>query len=371
MKITGLQIYWIMVSILVGNTLLITVSPAIKAAKQDVWISFLLAGLGGVLLVFLAAKTALLHPKHTLIEYGKLIFGKWIGTFLAILYLVYWYSVIGDILGEFSEFVNIILLPRTPPWVLFLTILLLMIYIAYLGGIEGVARCSEVFGPIILVSFLFLIFFTLPNLQMAHVLPVYSDTGLYPIVKGSLYPLSFLGESVFMLMLISFMDQPEQGTRRAVWGVFSAAVLLNISALFVILVFGPEVAANLKYSAFEMIRFINVMNFIQNLEILAVLIWILSLFVKLSLYFFMAAYGTAQLFHIKDWKKLIVLVACLSFILATIFSNYSLYGMEYMEYFWLPFVLSLNMAGIPLLLWIVGSFRKKRAASKAVNGKPT
>lgn len=368
MKITGLQIYWIMVSILIGNTVLITVSPAIQQAKQDVWISFLIAGLGGVLIVFLASKTALLHPKHTLIEYSKLIFGRWFGSLIPILYLVYWYSVIGDILGEFAEFVNTILLPRTPPWVLFLTILLLMIYIAYLGGIEGVGRCSEVFGPIILASFLLLIIFSLPNIHLDRILPIYIDTGIFPIVRGSLYPLSFFGESVSMLMLISFMDHPEQGTNRAVWGVLSAAVLVNITTVCVILVFGPEVAANLKYAAFESIRFINVMNFIQNLEILAVLLWILSLFVKLSLYFIMAAYGTAQLLHIKNWKKLIWVVASISFLLATFFSDHSLYGMEYMEYFWLPVVLTFNMVGIPLLLWIVGSLRKKKVASNTSNG---
>jgi len=368
MKITGLQIYWIMFAMLVGNTLLITVTPAIKYAKQDMWISYLIAGLGGILMVFLATKTALLYPKHTLIEYSKFIFGKWIGILSAILYLVYWYTVIGNILGEFTEFVNIILLPNTPQWILLLTILLLLVYIAYMGGIEGVGRCSEVFGPIIFMSCILLIAFTIPNLQWDHILPVYADSGLYLILRGSLYPLSFLGESVLMLMLLSFMDQPDQGTRRAVWGVLSAAVLINLSAVSVIFVFGSGVSSKLKYPIVETIRYINVMNFIQNLEIVAVLIWILSLFIKLSLYFVLTAYGTAQLFHIRDWRKLIWVVAVISFLLAMFFSGSATYGMEYIEYYWLPVVLTLNMAVIPLLLWIVGSLRKKKQASNPSNG---
>ncbi|KAA9032814.1 GerAB/ArcD/ProY family transporter [Niallia endozanthoxylica] len=368
MKITGLQIYWIMFSILVGNTVLITITPAVKYAKQDMWMSYLIAGLGGTLIVFLATKAALLYPKHTLIEYSKFIFGKWIGILTAILYLVYWYTVIGNILGEFTEFVSIILLPKTPHWILLLTILLLLVYIAYIGGIEAVGRCGEVFGPIIFMSFILLIAFTIPNLQFNRILPIYADSGLYPIIRGSFYPLSFLGESVLMLMLISFMDQPEKGTRRAVWGVLSAAVLITFSTVSVILIFGPAVSAKLKYPIIETIRYINVMNFIQNLEIVAVLIWILSLFIKLSLYFVLAAYGTAQLFHIKDWKKLIWVVAVISFLLAMVFSRSTTYGMEYIEYFWLPVVLTLNMAVIPLLLWMVGSLRKKKQASNSSNG---
>ncbi len=139
MKLTGLQIFWIIITFSVGNMMLLTVQPAIATAKHDVWISYLLASIGGVLLVFIANKVALLYPKNTFIQYSKIILGKGFGTIIIFIFFIQWYSVIADILCELADFVNTILLPTTPPWILHVTMLLLLMYVCYLGGIEGIA----------------------------------------------------------------------------------------------------------------------------------------------------------------------------------------------------------------------------------------
>ena len=84
------------------------------------------------------------------------------------------------------------------------------------------------------------------------------------------------------------------------------------------------------------------------------------MFIKLSLYLFLASYGTAQLFKVKDWRKMIWLVAIFSFVLTVIFSNLNVQGIQYINAYYIPYALPINMVGIPLLLWIVGSIRKKR-----------
>ncbi|WML23886.1 endospore germination permease [Neobacillus sp. OS1-33] len=362
MKISGLQVFWLMFTFETGNMILLTLSPTFQDAKQDAWISYLLAAILGILIVFVSSKAALLYPGKTLIEYSKLIFGKWLGILIVIVYLIQWYSVLGDILREFAEFTITILLPTTPMWVLVLTMLLLLIYITYSGGIEGIGRCSEVFGPIILLSVLILLILSVSIFNYKNFLPVFSDTGFVPILKGTLHPLSFLGESVMMLMLLSFMDQPNKGPKRAVWGIAAASCLVSTVAIWVLLVLGPEIASGLRHPAFDAVSYITVMDFIQNLEIIAVLIWILSVFIKLSLYFFLANYGTAQLFHIKKWRKLIWVTSTFFFILAIIFPNPT-YTYIFDNTYWIYFALPVNMVGIPLLLWFVGSLRKKIQAN--------
>ena len=86
-------------------------SPTFQDAKQDAWISYLLAAILGTLIVFVSSKAALLYPGKTLIEYSKLIFGKWLGILIVIVYLIQWYSVIADILREFAEFTITIFFP--------------------------------------------------------------------------------------------------------------------------------------------------------------------------------------------------------------------------------------------------------------------
>ena len=360
MKISGVQIFWLMFSLLTGNMMLKTIGPAIREAKQDAWISFLLASILGIIIVFIATKVSLLYPDQTLIEYSKTILGKWLGNVVVISYLIHWYLVLGPMLRGFVDFTITILMHSTPLWVLILTMLLLMIYVNYFGGIEGIARCSEVFGPIVVLMLIGLFLLTISNLDYQHLLPIFSDFGFRPILNGTIPPLTFFGESVMIMMFVSFMDQPKNGPSRAMWGVFLSAICLMMAIISVLMMFGPEIAAKLRFPAIEAIRFINIMGFIQNLEILAVLVWLLSVFIKLSLYLFLASYGTAQWLKIKDWRNVMWFVAVLSFILAIISPNATQSDYLYIEKFMVPYILPINMIGIPLLLWIVGSIRKKK-----------
>lgn len=362
MKLSGLQIFWLMFTFETGNMILLTVSPVIEDAKQDVWIAYLIASLLGVLIVYIASKTALLHPKQTLVQFSKSVFGKWIGTFVVLIYLVQWYSVVGNILREFADFTITILLPLTPPWPLFITMLLLMIYVTFIGGIEGIGRCSEVFGPIILFSVIILVIFSLKDVETINLMPVYIDTGFFSIWKGALTPLAFLGESVIILMLASFTDNPKNVVKSAVSGIALAAISATLVGLCVLLVFGPDISAKLRHPTFDVVSYLSIMDFIQNLEIIAVLVWILSVFIKLSLYFFLSCYGTAQLFKMKDWRKMIWIFGIFFFALAQFFPDTS-YTFGYMKTYWTQYALPINMVGIPILLWIVTKVRKKMKVS--------
>jgi spore germination protein KB len=102
------------------------------------------------------------------------------------------------------------------------------------------------------------------------------------------------------------------------------------------------------------------MEFIQNVDILIVIIWF-SIFVKLALYMFIASYGTAQLFHLKDWRKVVWLLAPISFVMAVSIKNIQIFAQYYDKFFVLPFVFPINMIGIPLLLLVVGWIRRKYA----------
>jgi spore germination protein KB len=360
MKLSGLQIFWLMFTFETGNMVLLTIGPAMVEANQDVWISYLIADILGVLIVYSASKTALLYSKHTLIVYSKIILGRLLGTVVVLNYLVQWYSVVGNILRQFADLTITLLLPRTPSWVLFLTILLLLIYVAFIGGIEGIGRCAEVFGPIVIFSVFLLIIFSVKDFQILNLMPVFVDTGVQSIWRGALPPLAFFGESVVILMLVSFMDKPEKAIKNAVLGITFAAIIVTIVAICVLLVLGPEISGKLRHPSFDLASYISVLEFVQNLEIIAILVWILSAFIKLSVYFFLTCYGTAQLFKLKDWKKMIWIAAIFFFTLAQFYPGTS-YTFSFMNTYWIYYALPINAAGIPLLLRMIGTIRKRKS----------
>lgn len=359
MNLTGIQLFWIIISFQSGNTLLLTITPNITEAKQDAWIASIIAGVIGLFIVYISTKLSLLFPGQTIVQYSQVILGKWLGRLIIIPYFIQWYSVLGVILKEFGDFTVATLLPRTPIWIIMITMTLLLIYIIYMGGIEGIGRCSELFGPLIVVFIILILLLITPVLDWSRILPIYADTGIASIFKGVLPPLSFFGESCMLTMLIAFLKKPLEGPVRAILGLGVACFLLVVSCLFVILVFGPGLSAKMTHPFFDMVRFISVGGFIQNIDSVIALVWIISVFIKLSLYFFISCYGTAQWLNIKNWRTLIWFVASIILIQAWLYPDITVSEVGYVNSFWIPFALPVNMIGIPLFLWIAASLRKK------------
>ncbi|UKS26968.1 spore germination protein [Paenibacillus sp. HWE-109] len=360
-NLTGIQIFWIIVSFQCGNTLLLTLSPNINEAQQDAWIASIIAGALGLFIAYVSTKLSLLFPGRTIVQYSQDILGKWLGKLIMIPYFIQWYSVLGVILKEFSDFTILTLLPRTPIWILTITMVLLLMYMTYMGGIEGIGRCSELLGPFIVLMIILILPLNIQVMDWTRILPIYTDTGIAHIFKGALTPLSFFGEVCMLTMFISFMKKPTEGPLRAILGLSVACFLLTVSSLFVIMVFGPGLSAKMAHPFFDMVRFISFGGFIENIDVVIVLIWVISVFIKMSLYFFISCYGTAQWLHIKNWRMLIWFIAPIILIQAWLYPDITLSDIGYVTKYWIPIVLPVNMFGIPLLLWFVASIRKKYA----------
>lgn len=360
MKISSKQLFWIIAILEIGMTLLLTQSPAIAAAKQDAWICFAVAGLAGVVITFIAGRLSLLYPNQTFVEYCQTILGKWLGRLIVIPYLIQLFLTMGVILRQSSDFIQMNLFRKTPLVVIAILMLYLMVYVTYKGGIEGIGRCSEMIGPIIIIVTIFTMLLILTDIEWKQILPFYADSGWKTILKGSLAPLSFLSEGSLIMMLICFVNDPRKGVTNAIRGVGLVSIFIMINTAEVIMVFGSGLAGRIWYPYFEMVRFISFMEFLQNIEIIVTVVWILSVFIKLSLFLFVTSHTIGHLFHLKDWKKSIWFVAITVIPLALFYRNIDIASVVFPNKIFTPLIMPINMVGIPLLLLVVGTIRKNR-----------
>jgi spore germination protein KB len=360
MKITAKQLFWIITILEIGMTLLLTQSPAVTEAHQDAWISFALAGLAGVGITFVAGKLSLLYPNQTFIEYSQTILGKWLGRIIVIPYMIQLFATMGIILRQSTDFIQMTLFKNTPLIVLISLMLYLMVYVTYKGGIVGIARCSELIGPAIFIVIIITMALSLNNIEWKQILPIYADSGWQGILRGGLAPLSLLGESSLLMMLISFVENPKKGVSSALSGVGIVSFLIMIITIEVIMVFGSGLTARIWFPYFEMVRYISVLEFLQNVEIIVTVVWILSVFIKLSTFLFITSHSLGQLFGLKDSRKLIWFIALSLIPLSLVYRNIDIATIEFPKKFFIPFMLPINMIGIPLLLLIIGTIRKNR-----------
>jgi spore germination protein KB len=366
MKISALQIFWMVAVVELGMTLLLTQSPAIAAAKQDAWISFAVAGLSGVVITFIAGKLSLLYPNQTFIEYCQTILGKWLGKLIVIPYFIQLFLSMGVILRQSTEIIQMTLFRNTPLLVLIILMLYLMIYLTYKGGIEGIGRFSEVVGPLIFIVIILTLILSINGMNWRNILPIYADSGWKSILKGSVAPLSFLGEGSLIMMLTCFIQESKKGVNYAIRAVALVSAFITVVTMFVTMVFGG-LASRMWYPYFEMVRFISVMEFLQNVEILVIVIWILSVFIKLSTFLFLTSFGVAQFLHLKDGGKVVWFVAFTLIPLSLMYPNIISASIQFPQKIWVPFILPINMISIPLLLLVVGTLRKKMEKKSEMN----
>lgn len=357
MKLSGSQLVWMIVTTEIVAIIGINITPAILISKQDTWISMLVAGGIGAALTFLVVHLSMLHPNQTLTQFSQALLGKWLGRLIVLPYLIAWYTLSSYLLRGFAGFLQPFIIDRTPLWIIMLFLLCLMVYLTYSAGVTGIGRFSEIVGPIIIFVLIVSFILNAGNADWHHLLPVYADTGWVNIVKGSLRPALWFAGPFTLLVTVAFMQNPQKALSKSMLGVGITVVIVLTATLMVLMIFGPNLAAKIRFSYFMYVRTIDVLNFIQNVDIFTVFVWIFGVTAQLSLYLFVACYETAQWFRVKDWRRIIWYSTPVIFVMAILVPNDT--SIAIYDEIWASAIFPVCGIGIPLSLWIVSVVKKK------------
>lgn len=370
-KLSTHQLFMLIFTFVIGNSILLYIHPVIHAAGQDAWISCLLAVIPALLVTMFAAKAGLYNPDLTFLANCRRLLGKWLGTAVVVVYLVHWVTAVGSILKYASDFIITLLLEQTPNMVFVCTMLLLAVYAVLAGGILSLGRLAEVFGLISVFGLLFLFVMLIPYVQVQNLLPIYADHGWAPIVRAMVFPLAFKAETIWVVAIIPFLKDRDKALRTSVRSVLLIALIGIVTLLFAILVLGPEVASSQLYPTFDMVSLISIMDFLQNLELVLALAWLLSVFIRLALYLFLASHTIADLFRLRRSKRAVWIVAALGLGQAWFALTYKIDVLPILSKAWLTFIFPWTLLIFPTLLFAAGFIRQKlgnRQSGNAAGG---
>ncbi|MZQ83179.1 endospore germination permease [Paenibacillus sp. 5J-6] len=365
MRLSITQFFWLIATIQVSMTIWLTISPTIGRVHQDAWISIIIGGGMGLWTTFVSAKISALNPGLTLIEVNRVIFGKWLGAIISLLYMLAWLSVTVVILRAMAQFVQLVLFFQTPIQVICVIMILIMIYITHGGGITAIGRFSLIVGPLFYLIILLSFVLNLPNISLRYLMPVYADHGFVPIIKASFIHASFLSESILITMLIPFITKPKKTLKVALLAVGLPSIVVLLATSLVIMTFGPHLSGKFINPYFNMVRYISALEFIQNMDVWVIFVWLFGVFVKLSLYLFVISHGTAQWLRIKNAKKLLWIIAAIVLLLAILPINIAVLLTDYDEKIWAPLIFWPIMVFLPGLTLVLSFYNNKKAKAPA------
>ncbi|OXM13661.1 GerAB/ArcD/ProY family transporter [Paenibacillus herberti] len=302
--ITPRQFKIIIIFSLIGDTILILPNIVGSLAKQDAWISMLLAIAGGMLVGWLYSSLISRMAGRSLIGVTIGISGKIVGSILALALIVAFYTTILTLIVELSFFVTSQMMTETPSEAIVLSFLLVTT-VGMRYGVESFARMSELLFPLFISMFIFLAICLLPQINVSQLFPILSP-GFIPVLRGS-YPAfayAFL-ESAALLMLVPHLTGDQKSIKRAVRdGFFIGGILLFIIVLLCVLVLGPKMMEIKYYPTFLLAQRIEIGRFLERLEALLTFLWIVTVFYKTLLYAFCILKGFSEMLNLKEERFL-------------------------------------------------------------------
>ncbi|MGO4543625.1 endospore germination permease [Paenibacillus sp. 2TAB23] len=359
-KISGTQLGFLLITFVISTIILTVPGIMVMFGMQDSWISIIPASLTGLLSIYVMITLSKRYPGLTLTQYGSKIVGKWLGRLLGINYIYYWFVSISTIIMQHSGFVNTLLLPKSPPIVASLTFLILC-SIAVIAGIEVIARCNEFLTVIILFFLIPLLILSAVQGDANQLKPILGE-GMIPVLQGAVSPAGGFMNQLFILgWLLPYLNQPKKARKASLIALASISVLIITVILLTITVLGP-LTGKLTYSFLSVIQYIGIAGSFERLEALAVSIWVLGCFVKVSVSLFILCLCVSHLFGIRNYRDIVLPVALLSLIgSAWIFKNAS----ELLNYlaFTFPLLAFFNQSLLPLSLLLIDTIKRKMRQS--------
>ncbi|QNK58303.1 endospore germination permease [Paenibacillus sp. PAMC21692] len=360
-EITSRQVSKLLYLFSVGSAALIVPTATVTIAKQDGWISMLLIVpvQYAIVLVYLALMRR--FPRMTIAQYAEFIAGRWIGKSIALTFVFFFFILSTLVLRNMVDFMSKTVLPQTPTWFISGTFMIVILYGVFLG-IETIARTGEI---LYIWSLFVLVIITLSLMNQVHMEffePVLAN-GLITPLKGMYPVLGFpLTECVFLTAILPMVKESErEKLNRGIFGAVAVTGAITTLIVFLLIaVMGSGETTRSPFAVYEMAKLINIEEILVRVEILFAVVWIGTVFVKLSLSVYVLSVLLGQVLGLRAYRPLVfplcMLIAPLSLIIYRNGVHSTIFAMNV----WTVYSVMQGLF-VPLLLLLAALLMRKRS----------
>lgn len=352
-QISSSQLMFLVAGFIQGSTLIVTLS--FRVTKQDTW----LAVLAGWILSFPVALiyVAIMQkfPGKNLVQINDLVYGPYLGKLLSAIYVLGFFLLITvQNLRYLGDFILTYIMPETPLVVITIMFTFICAW-AVRSGIEVLARCSGIL--VVITSLIVVATFTLllKDMKFTNFLPVL-ETPLKDFIQGThaMVDIPF-GETLTFLMIIPYLNKIKQARSSVLLGfIIGGATLLTVT-IRDIAVLGITTAI-MAQPSFEAVRLIDIGKILTRLEIFVAIVLLVTLFLKVSVFYYASVLGTAQLFNLRSYLPLVLPVGILCIALTIMLADSTMEQVFVASDSWLFYIVPFEIL-LPSLTLVIAKIR--------------
>jgi spore germination protein len=316
-KITTWQATVLMVNYMLAAGVLTLPRTLVTEGKTpDVWISVILGGLVSMVAGSFIVKLSQRFPGQTFFQYNQAIIGKFLGTLVSIVVIVYFLFYSSYEMRSVQEMSVFFLLEGTPEWAADALFMWVAIYLCC-GGINSIARICRLIVPITWTIFLGGCLLSFGIFELDNLRPVLGE-GLKPVFKAVVPTAMTFTAGENLLFLVAFMAKPSKALKVLITGTSISMFFYTIAVVMSIGAFSVDGVVTRTWPFLDLIRSIEV-NFLlfERFESLLLAIWIMQIFCTFCIALYGAALGLSQIMN-KSFRKCLYILLPLVYIVSAI-----------------------------------------------------
>ena len=358
------QMIYIMVMFIFGSSVIMGVN---STAAQDSWASLLLGMAFACPVLLVYARIIRLFPEKDLFAIIEILFGKIAGKIIIL--LMVWYAIhLGAlVLRNFSEFIEIALMPETPQLPIAIAMILVVSYMAK-SGIKTMGKWSIVMLPAIVLVLIITLLFSLNKMDFENILP-FLEHDFGTISTGAFQLFSYpYAESVLFLCLAGAIRKNDNPYKLNIYALVISTAILLLVLLRNLFILGPAMVGSSYFPSFVAVRVIKVADYLTRMEGFIAMNFILAGIIKITVCLMAAAKGASALFGIRNHKQLVLPVSLLIVALSAIIYKNAMEMFNFIpiyKYYAAPFQII-----IPLIIWIAAEIKTRKRRSAYAQEEP-
>ncbi|MCA1053974.1 spore germination protein [Rossellomorea aquimaris] len=281
-------------------------------AGHDAWISVILSGFVTNIIAFIMVKTLNAYESSDLYGIHRDLYGKWFGTFINIIYIVYCLSAFLVILRNYIEVIQAWVFPEVPTWFIALTLLLLVIYGA-LGGFRVIVGISF-FSVFLSLWLLLLMGYPLKFSNWENVFPLF-ESNVKEIIQGA-HAMTFtvIGFELVYSFYPYIKEKRKVHKFMQIGLVYTTILYLAIMLVSLSYFSGGQLERTI-WGTLSLLKIVR-LPFIERFEYVGITFWMLIILPNLMLYLWSATRGMGRVFQWNE--KRFMWIFCLILLGATL-----------------------------------------------------
>ncbi|MFC4321233.1 GerAB/ArcD/ProY family transporter [Litchfieldia salsa] len=314
-KITNNQLIFMIIQAQIGVGILSLPHDVAVVAKQDGWISTLIAGLISQAIIIILWLLCRRFPSLSLYKILPKLLGKIIGNIIILFYSLYFMITGSLVLARYNDIIDKWILPQTPNWVTMVLILLTCIYIVS-AGLTSIARFYTLVSPVLLLLFI-LIMYSMKDANFLYILPI-GDQGIPTLFQGSKEAaFSMLGFELF-LFIHPHVQSSMKDKLKAMTIANTFVTLFYTFMVFAALVYF-ETNADIALTPEPLLYMIKAYSFqiLERTDLFFLSLWLMVVATSIANWLLLSSMGLSSLVK-KSYAPFLPLVAGFYLVLALI-----------------------------------------------------